>query len=116
MIETWRDSWFEEGLRVLYLLPRRETDMVLPLTITPEPTQLVRVLVGRIEIITPEMKSAVRTEIQQLADRSIEVRAAAQAALRKKGRFVEPVLKQILIGQDDGTRMELVERVLEYTQ
>jgi hypothetical protein len=22
MIETWRDSWFEEGMRVFYLVPR----------------------------------------------------------------------------------------------
>jgi hypothetical protein len=33
MVETWRDSWFEEGLRVFYLLPHGTTDRVLPLEI-----------------------------------------------------------------------------------
>ena len=37
MVQTWRDSWFEEqGLRVLYLLPRSWTDQVLPLSIVPD--------------------------------------------------------------------------------
>jgi len=26
MVETWRDSWFEEGLRVFYILPRSKVD------------------------------------------------------------------------------------------
>src|SRR5262249_23299695 len=31
MVKTWRDSWFEEGLRVFYIVPRRATDAILPL-------------------------------------------------------------------------------------
>ena len=54
MVKTWEDSWFEEGLRVFYVLPRRQTDAILPLAITPKPNKLVRVLVGRMEIMTPE--------------------------------------------------------------
>jgi hypothetical protein len=104
MLETWRDSWFEEGLRVFYLLPRPVTDSVLPITISPQPTQLVRVLVGRIEIITPEMEHAIRLEMLQLNDPSPEVRAAARAALRRRGRFAEPVLKRLLRGDNDTTR------------
>src|SRR5262245_50647173 len=30
MVKTWRDSWFEEGLRVFYVMPRRATDAILP--------------------------------------------------------------------------------------
>ena len=111
MIETWRDSWFEEGLRVFYILPRPVTDAVLPITIDPQPTQLVRVLVGRIEIIAPEMEQAIRAEMERLDDPSPEVRAAAQAALRKRGRFAEPVLKRLLRGQDDATREALVKGI-----
>ena len=111
MIETWRDSWFEEGLRVFYILPRPVTDAVLPITIDPQPTQLVRVLVGRIEIITPEMEQAIRIEMQRLDDPSPEVRAAAQSALRKQGRFAEPVLKRLLRGEDDATRAAVVKAI-----
>lgn len=101
MLETWRDSWFEDGLRVFYVLPRQMTDNALPITISPQPTQLVRVLVGRIEIITPEMENAIRIEMQRLNDPSPEVRAAARAALRRQGRFAEPVLKRLLRGDSD---------------
>jgi hypothetical protein len=51
MIETWRSTWSEPGLRVLYVVPRRLTDEVLPLTITPPPSSLVRVLIGRAEVL-----------------------------------------------------------------
>ena len=76
MLNTWRDSWFEEGLRVFYILPRKSTDAALPLTIDPKPDELVRVLVGRIEVITPEM------ELRVLADPKLY------------GRFAEPILKR----------------------
>ena len=32
MVETWRDSWFEDGARLFYLLPQYATDALLPLT------------------------------------------------------------------------------------
>ena len=50
MIETWRDTWFEDGLRLLYVLPDAFVDEVLPMTIAPRPRERVRVLVGRMEI------------------------------------------------------------------
>jgi hypothetical protein len=36
MIKTWRDSWFEEGMRIFYILPRGITDSTLPLQIDPQ--------------------------------------------------------------------------------
>ena len=45
MIKTWRNSWFEEGMRVLYILPRQTTDYVLPLTVVPAPMKSCK-LVG----------------------------------------------------------------------
>ena len=111
MLETWRDSWFEEGLRVFYILPRPLTDSVLPITISPQPTQLVRVLVSRVEIITPEMENAMRAELKQLEDPSPEVRATARAALRQYGRFAEPVLKRMLRGDNDIAHARLVEGI-----
>jgi hypothetical protein len=111
MLETWRDSWFEDGLRVFYILPRHKTDTVLPITISPQPTQLVRVLVGRIEVTTPEMVNAIRAELNQLEDASPAVRAAARTALRQSGRFAEPVLKRLLREDNDATHAHLVEEI-----
>ncbi len=51
MLDTWRATWSEEGLRVLYIVPARLTADVLPLSITPAPSSLVRVLVGRAVVL-----------------------------------------------------------------
>lgn len=51
MIETWRDSWFEDGTRVFYIVPPATVDAVLPLAVTPTPSSTVRVFVGRAELI-----------------------------------------------------------------
>lgn len=96
MVKTWRDSWFEEGLRVLYLVPRRQTDAILPITITPTPTELVRVLVGRTELITPEMERAVASSVKQYLEGSPESRAAAVRSIQPYGRFAQPVLYRMM--------------------
>ena len=92
MLRTWRDSWFEEGLRVFYVVPRAMTDRVLPIQVTPAPEELQRVLVGRIEIVTPEAERAVVDE----AASSNEASAASLALREKYGRFVEPIVKRAL--------------------
>lgn len=62
MVATWRDVWFTEtGTRVLALLPRDWIDGVLPLKITPTPTNLTRVFVARFEVFTPDREEALLT-------------------------------------------------------
>jgi hypothetical protein len=53
MIETWRDSWFEEGMRVFYLVPGRLVNRELPIAIQPAPAKIARVFVGREESCRP---------------------------------------------------------------
>lgn len=112
MLDTWRDSWFEEGLRVFYIMPRSTTDEILPINIEPRPTQLVRVLVGRTELITPEMEGSVINEIRKLDSPSISVRKAALQTINKYGRFREPILKQIFDHTDDPQLRAIIERLL----
>jgi len=78
MLETWRDSWFEEGMRVIYIVPRATVDAVLPLAVTPAPAETARVFVGRVEVLSPAMAE------------DIKIAAAAndRAALAKYGRFL----------------------------
>jgi hypothetical protein len=85
MIETWRDSWFEEGTRLFYIVPRQAVDSILPLSIQPAPAETARVFVGRMEIITPEIQDDVR---QALARND-------RATLEKYGRFLEAIAKRI---------------------
>ncbi|HEV3383405.1 MAG TPA: hypothetical protein VG097_01250, partial [Gemmata sp.] len=41
MVKTWDHAWFrEEGARILYVLPRTRTDDLLPLTVSPQPSEI----------------------------------------------------------------------------
>jgi hypothetical protein len=88
MIETWKDSWFEEGSRLIYIVPRGFIDEVLPLTIDPAPGQIVRVFVGRFEIVTPATAMAVKTAVAH----------NDEAILDKYSRFLESILNTIQQG------------------
>jgi hypothetical protein len=94
MFETWRDSWFEEGSRLLYIVPRQFLDSLLPLSISPAPTQTVRVFVGRLELITPATQRAVE---QALANHD-------RATLAKYNRFLVPIVARIIADEKNSSR------------
>jgi hypothetical protein len=96
MIKTWEDSWFEEGFRVLYVLPRQRTDAILPLEITPKPNKLVRVLVGRMEIMTREDTDQIFELLTRL--KSVPGTQDAEVAIARKryGRFLAPMIRDVL--------------------
>ena len=112
MIETWKDSWFEEGLRVFYILPRAVTNEVLPLDVEPRPKETVRVLVGRSEVITPQMEADVRHQVGFLRSASAATRNEARANLKKHGRFFEPILKNVLEDETDPKVRGQIERLI----
>jgi hypothetical protein len=85
MVETWHDSWFEDGMRVFYVVPRPQTDSLLPLKITPAPDAVARVFVGRVEVLSPWA----RQTIQNAADHR------DLATLKQFGRFLEPFAAQM---------------------
>jgi hypothetical protein len=115
MIKTWRNSWFEEGMRVFYTLPRQATDVVLPITIDPTPAELVRVLLGRVELITPQMEKSVQRQVSMLGDPSPEVRKTAMLNIRKYGRFSEPILKRILESEGNELVCGRIKELIEST-
>ena len=86
MVETWRDSWFEEGTRVLYVVPPRAVDAILPLRVTPAPAAVARVFVGRMDVVTPD---AQRTVANAIATND-------RATLERYGRFLLPITDRIL--------------------
>ncbi len=60
LLNTWQISYFKSpGLRVFFLVPREWTDFYLPLQISL-PSQINRVMVGRIEVVTPEQRAKLR--------------------------------------------------------
>ena len=86
MVETWRNSWFEEGSRLLYIVPSAFVNEVLPLSINPAPAQTVRVFVGRLELVTPATEKAVKTAFA----------TQDAATLKAYGRFLEPILATMI--------------------
>jgi len=97
MARTWERSYFRtEGLRALYVVPDRVVEAVLPLTITPAPREIVRVLVGRLECVTPESEREVAAALVDRASADEGKKAAAEARLARLGRFLEPHLRRIL--------------------
>ncbi len=85
MLQTWRDTWFEEGSRLFYILPAPFVEAILPLSVTPVPAQTVRVFVGRLELVSPATQKAVTAALA----------ANDKVTLRKYGRFLEPILEVI---------------------
>jgi hypothetical protein len=100
MVKTWQDSWFEEGLRVFFIVPRRSIDAILPITIKPIPDELSRVFVGRSEIITPEIEREIQEAAKQFCEGPVEKRAAAINTVRRYGRFAEPILREMMIREN----------------
>jgi len=121
MVATWKQSWFaEQGTRVLYMVPQPLTDELLPLTISPAPTEKVRVLVGRMEVMSPEAEQQMMTAVA----RSAQARSAHNEAeqgkeakdrtpfvfpeeIRQLGRLTEPALVRVsTIAKDAKVRAE----------
>jgi len=102
MLETWKSSWFEEGSRVLYFVPRAFVNSVLPLDITPAPAQLTRVFVGRIELVTPATRQAVESAFAT-NDRE---------TIAKYHRFLEPILRSIAESAPDETARNRIDGYL----
>jgi hypothetical protein len=88
MVDTWRDSWFEEGSRLIYLVPAPAIDAILPLHIEPDPSQLARVFVGRIELLTSKTTRSVEEAIA----------AGDRTKIDRYGRFLDPILSRIVAG------------------
>lgn len=91
MVKTWSKSWFaEDGVRVLYILPREWTDATLPITLTPQPQKLERVMVGRAEIIPPTLQKELAVLISQTQSGVSSASNQLQVVAKKLGRFYGP--------------------------
>jgi hypothetical protein len=64
LLSTWEASYFKSpGQRLFFLVPKRWTDHVLPLT-TSVPATVIRAMMGRIELVSPKQRQA----LQRIAD------------------------------------------------
>ena len=103
MVATWRDSWFEEGTRLFYLMSQPAVDAILPLDIHPTPSSIVRAFVGRLEIVTP---AAIESLQHALA-------AGDTRAIARYGRFLQPIADRVLARTPADERLAYERRLSE---
>jgi hypothetical protein len=104
MVNTWQDQWFaEDGTRVLYLLPGDWTDRTLRLEISPRPDRIVRVMVGRAELITPTTERQLRQQILTFRSGDAKAKGRAVADMRALGlgRFLQAAVSKVTTGETD---------------
>jgi hypothetical protein len=119
MVNTWRDSWFsEQGTRLFYFLPAQLTNAILPLAIDPQPAEIVRVMVGRMEIMSPADEARIGKLVKQSAsDREAAVKVATERGeaaayslppqIIDLGRLAEPALVRVkTLAKDPVVRSE----------
>ena len=119
MVRTWRAAWLErDGLRLLYVLPRPFVERELPLTVEPVqapespespwavcvrvaepaagplPDELVRVFVGRLDLLTPTLENDLRATVEGTLSFLQAERERAEATVRAWGRWAPPYLQR----------------------
>jgi hypothetical protein len=113
MVNTWKISYFKtDGVRVLFVLPQSWTDRFIPMRITPAPEQIVRVMVGRVELLDAARERRAEAAIRDLASPSEGVRERAFELLRSEGRYVEPIVRRALRTSADERVRTLSRRLL----
>ena len=97
MVDTWKDSWFEPGVRLIYIVPASFVDATLPLDIRPRPSNIARVFVGRIELLSDAKLTSVKNALLN----------GDAAALNAHGRFVWPAVQRVLADSSSEERGRL---------
>jgi hypothetical protein len=96
MVNTWRRQWFRTpGVRVLYFAPPAWIDAQVPLTIDPRPSTVVRLMVMRVEVLTPSVEADDKGFAAMLGQSDADF-AAGSAHFTGLGRFAEPRLRRAL--------------------
>lgn len=113
MVRTWSRSWFtQEGMRALWIVPDAQVEALLPLSIEPKPDALVRVLVGRMEMIPPEEELEMEAAVRDRFCGDPRKEKVAAMRLHRAGRFVEPHLLNVLARTKDPVVRASAERLL----
>ncbi len=96
MVNTWQSSYFQtEGIRVLFVLPQSWTDAFIPMNIEPVPRKIVRVMVGRLEMLSTARQRKAEAAIAGFASGKPGEIAQAYRFLYDQGRYLEPIVRHV---------------------
>ncbi len=95
MLATWKLSYFQSpGLRLFFSLPRSWTDAILPLSISA-PADITRVMIGRIELVTPQQRKLLEKLAQVPASTSTWFTDAVnKAPAAQRGRMLVQLIRE----------------------
>ena len=122
MGRTWQHGWLgDEGLRMLYTLPRPYVDRVLPLhvsTLQPraakkETWRVERVFVGRVDLLSPTREAKLKEMTSDLLSPVETVRQQAVAEFEAMGRFAAPYLRRAMALADNEVSRRALEEQLK---
>ena len=98
LLSTWNVAYFKSaGLRLFFLVPRGWTDHYLPLKVSV-PADIVRTMVGRIELISPEQRAGL-DELSAATNLGDDAILTLYKSIQKLGRFTTPLLWERLRAQ-----------------
>ena len=97
MVDTWKDSWFEPGTRLIYIVPTSFVDATLPLDVRPRPSKIARVFVGRIELLSDARLASVKNALL----------SGDEVTLNAHGRFLWPAAQRVLADSNGEERLRL---------
>lgn len=108
MVNTWKHQWFgTPGTRLLYLIPQSWTDTSIPLTIAPKPSKTLRVMLIRVEVITPELEAKDLVALKEVESDP----PAGKAYFAALGRFAEPRLRRAVALSPSAAGDKLLEQI-----
>jgi len=88
MLSTWEASYFKSpGMRVFFQAPRDWIDRRLPITLSV-PARVERVMIGRIDLVTPRSRALAGQYLDLAAARSPQ----APQVLTQIGRFATAIV------------------------
>jgi hypothetical protein len=97
-------------------VPEKLTNELLPLTIEPAPEQQVRVLVGRLETITPEDSARLTASLAAIDPEDPNGAESIAALLKTLGRFAEPAVKHFISQSKESEVRERLSEILRRLQ
>jgi hypothetical protein len=114
MLNTWEKGYFKtQGLRLLYVLPTQWTEEILPLKFTPSPKEVIRTLVGRIEILSKQDDKEISNFVKKyFIDGNLFVPQINGREMLGLGHFPEPKLRRALQLNFDNATKEKIKRTI----
>jgi len=116
MVDTWDHSYLRTlGTRLLYVAPRAWTDAILPLAVTPTPDELVRTMIGRIEVTTRADELALLADVALAADEhGDDLDACLITLYGQHGRLVEARLRAAARANTDPSLTPVITALIEH--